>query len=550
MPSSEEGTHGLLEERVLMLLPEGRDAWSMPRVLERINVAYKMCATQAELCAEIGKGAGALLIEEEALSSATKQCLVGALSGGAPPAWSELPIIVLLRPGPETQTARDALLLPGDVTLVERPVRVNTLVAIIRSALRSRRRQYLVRDQLQALEEAKTRYHTLFVSIDEGFCIIEMLYDETGKPLDYRFLETSPSFEKQTGLRHVEGKTIRELAPGQEEYWFEIYGRIIETGEPLRFERPAQKQDRWFDVYAFRFGPPENRQVAILCNDITDRKRTESELRQAKDELEVRVQERTEELTRALQSLRSETEERLRGAEELRAKEQQLMQQSRMAAMGEMIGYIAHQWRQPLNALALIVQETYTLYKMGQLHDEVFNTSTAQAMRVIRQMSHTIDDFTSFFKPDKQKVPFSVQDILAKTIKLVDASFRHANVAVSVIPQDDTAVEGFPNEFSQVLLNLLMNAKDALLERNVREPAIAIRIFRENGKAVTTITDNAGGIPEDLMERIFDPYFTTKGPDKGTGIGLYMAKAIIEKHMGGRLSVRNVGGGAEFRIEV
>jgi len=307
-----EGTYGELDERVLMLLAESRDAGSMPQVLEKINVAYIMCATPEQLCAEIGKGAGALLIEEETLSSRMKECLVGALNGQPP--WSELPIIVLLRSGPETQTGRDALLLPGDVTLVERPVRVNTLVAIIRSALRSRRRQYLVRDQLRALDEAKTRYRTLFDSIDEGFSIIEVIFNENGKPVDYRFLEINPSFEKQTGLVNAQGNRMRELAPKHEEHWFELYGRIALTGEPLRFQRQAEQLHRWYDVYAFRFGRPEDLQVAILFNDITNSKRAESELHQAKDELEVRVRERTEELTRALQSLRSETEERLRGA--------------------------------------------------------------------------------------------------------------------------------------------------------------------------------------------------------------------------------------------
>lgn len=548
MSASAEGTYGYLDERVLLLLPESRDAGSMPPVLERINVAYIMCSTPEELCVEIGKGAGALLIEEETLSPRMKERLVDALSGQPP--WSELPVIVLLRPGPETQAGRDALLLPADVTIVERPVRVNTLVAIIRSALRSRRRQYLVRDQLQALDEAKTRYRTLFDSIDEGFCIIEMIVDENGKPVDYRFVETNPSFEKQTGLGDVEGKTIRELAPGYEEHWFEIYGRIALTGEPLRFQRRDEQLHRWYDVYAFGFGRPQDRQVAVLFNDISDRKQAESELRQAKDELEVRVRERTEELTRALQKLRGETEERLRGVEELRAKEQLLMQQSRMAAMGEMIGFIGHQWRQPLNALALIVQEVSMRLKTGNFDQESVDASTAEAMRVIRQMSQTIDDFSSFFKADKRKVPFVVKEILSNTIKLIEASFRHYQVAIEIFPRDDVIVEGYPNEYSQVLLNILMNARDALLERKVEQPRIVIRIFTEHEKAVTTIADNAGGIPDETIERIFDPYFTTKGPDKGTGVGLYMAKIIIEKHMGGRLSVRNVEAGAEFRIEV
>ena len=153
--TSSEGTYGGTDERVLVLLPESRDAESIPRVLEVIGVASMMCATQEELCAEIQRGAGALMIEEEALSPRVGSCLHATLE--RQPSWSELPVIILSSRGPETQVARDALQLPGDVTLVERPVRVNTLVSRVRSALRSRRRQYLVRDQLQALEQSGTR---------------------------------------------------------------------------------------------------------------------------------------------------------------------------------------------------------------------------------------------------------------------------------------------------------------------------------------------------------------------------------------------------------
>jgi C4-dicarboxylate-specific signal transduction histidine kinase len=111
-------------------------------------------------------------------------------------------------------------------------------------------------------------------------------------------------------------------------------------------------------------------------------------------------------------------------------------------------------------------------------------------------------------------------------------------------------VNGYPNEYAQILLNILMNARDALVERNVDDPRISRHAFSEEGKTVVTITDNAGGIAEEIMDRIFDPSFTSRGPDKGTGIGLYMSKTIIEKNMGGSLTARNTGKGADFRIEV
>jgi PAS domain S-box-containing protein len=136
--------------------------------------------------------------------------------------------------------------------------------------------------ELRASEE---RYRSLFESIDEGFCIVEVIFDGNEKPVDYLFVEVSPSFEKQTGLKDAKGKRIRELVPLHEDHWFEVYGRIAETGEPARFENIAEQLGRWYDVYAFRFGAAENRQVAVLFNDVTERKRTEEALRKSEERL-------------------------------------------------------------------------------------------------------------------------------------------------------------------------------------------------------------------------------------------------------------------------
>ena len=165
-------------------------------------------------------------------------------------------------------------------------------------------------------------------------------------------------------------------------------------------------------------------------------------------------------------------------------------------------------------------------------------------------MSHTIEDFRDFFKPDKEMCPFSVNNAIKQSVALIDANFKAQSIGLEVDSSSDPVINGYANEFSQAILNILVNARDVIQERSVANGLVRIQSRMEDGNAVVIVSDNGGGIPEDIMEKIFDPYFTTKGPDKGTGIGLYMAKTIIERNMGGRLTASNDHSGAMFRIEV
>ncbi len=288
------------------------------------------------------------------------------------------------------------------------------------------------------------------------------------------------------------------------------------------------------------------------------------DMEQSKQELEQRVATRTadleqsrkklelqhEELERTYFELEEETAQRLRALEELSEKERLLLQQSRLAALGEMISNIAHQWRQPLNELGLIVQELPMMYDRGNFSREYLKSSVAKFMKVLTHTSKTIDDFRNFFSPDKETVPFVLQEVVEKTLGLIQESFKSLQINITVEGNGRPVIFGHPNEFSQVLLNILFNARDAFLDRKVaKDREVAIKVFKDGGRAVLTISDNAGGISEVIMEKIFDPYFTTRGPEQGTGIGLYMSKIIIEKNIPGRLSVRNTERGAEFRIE-
>jgi signal transduction histidine kinase len=255
-------------------------------------------------------------------------------------------------------------------------------------------------------------------------------------------------------------------------------------------------------------------------------------------------QELLEELNRSL-------EKRVRqSVDELRQKDLMLIQQSRQAAMGEMINNIAHQWRQPLNNIGLIVQNLQSQYDAGEMNTAQMALHVNNAMDVITYMSRTIDDFRNFFRQDKERHAFVVNLMMSRSLDFLMPSLKSSGINVEYREEPDIIAEGYPSEYMQVLLNILNNARDVLLERKVKNPQIIINIFREKQRAVVTIRDNAGGIPDDILPKVFDPYFTTKEQGKGTGIGLYMSKTIIEKNIEGSLTARNVDGGVEFRIEI
>ncbi len=174
----------------------------------------------------------------------------------------------------DDEDSRVAGLEAGADDYLVKPFSARELLARVRTTLEMTRGRHETEEQLRA---SKERYRTLFESIDEGFCVCEMLFDENGKPVDYRFLEVNPVFEKMTGLEQAAGRTAGELVPNLEEKWFEIYGRVVLTGEPVRFENGSEVMNRWFDVSAFRVGQPENRKFAILFKDITERKNLEKE---------------------------------------------------------------------------------------------------------------------------------------------------------------------------------------------------------------------------------------------------------------------------------
>jgi len=234
--------------------------------------------------------------------------------------------------------------------------------------------------------------------------------------------------------------------------------------------------------------------------------------------------------SKEIEILNSSLEEKIRKAiEENRKKDQIMFQQSKLASMGEMMGAIAHQWRQPLNVLAINIQMLEDMEENGEINTNFIENFVEKNMKTIQFMSQTIDDFKDFFEPTKQKETFKLEDSITEVLKLIEKQLQNYNISIN-ISSDNSEIESYKSEFKQVILNLLNNSKEAFIENNIQNPQIDIEIKER----VITFSDNAGGIPKEIQNRVFEPYFTTK--DNGTGIGLYMSKIIIEEHLNGKIS--------------
>ncbi len=261
----------------------------------------------------------------------------------------------------------------------------------------------------------------------------------------------------------------------------------------------------------------------------------------SKKEIEQKVEDRTKELNDLNENLEKIVQEKTQ--ENIKQLET-MQEQSKMASMGEMIGAIAHQWRQPLNEIGIAIQNLKYDYEDGLVDEAFLDEFIQKNKELIKFMSTTIDDFRNFYRVDKTKELFDVRDAIEKTLSLQMAQLVNNNISI-YISGESFEIEGFRNEFLQVLLNIINNAKDALLERKIEDAKIMIEL----GDKTLSIRDNAGGIPDEILGRIFEPYFTTKEQGKGTGMGLYMSKMIIEENMDAKLSVRNSEGGVEFRMD-
>ncbi|RRS30290.1 MAG: histidine kinase [Epsilonproteobacteria bacterium (ex Lamellibrachia satsuma)] len=255
-----------------------------------------------------------------------------------------------------------------------------------------------------------------------------------------------------------------------------------------------------------------------------------------------------DELLYTIEALKQKDLALVSSLKQLKEKEEFLFQKAKMADMGEMIGNIAHQWRQPLAINNTIISILKEKSQREILEDSELMSKLGEMENNIQYMSKTIDDFMRFYHPEKKKTNFSVSDVVEHALTIMRPILNKAGIEIHFQTCDPSYVSGYMNEYTQVVVSILTNAKDILIHRKIKDPSINMLLSQTQDSVILAINDNGGGIKKENIHRIFDPYFTTKHKSMGTGLGLYISKMIIEKNMGGILKAENTQKGAVFSI--
>jgi len=269
--------------------------------------------------------------------------------------------------------------------------------------------------------------------------------------------------------------------------------------------------------------------VLGVARDVTTMWKAHEEIKELNKSLEFKIEEETAKRVQAEQAMFSRT---------------------KMILMGEVMGMVAHHWRQPLNALGITIQDMPYAFKAGEINEQYLKDAVESSMRHINMMSKTIDDFRNFFSPSQSKHNFCIEEAITSILNITGPSLKEYGIDVHLKLDTKHTIDSYESEFKQALLNLISNSKDAIIERGGELKLINITVEDRDGGLVIAIEDSGGGIPINIMDRIFEPYFSTKEQGKGTGIGLYMVRQLVERHIGGTITVSNGKMGARFEIRL
>ncbi|MDY0116696.1 MAG: chemotaxis protein CheB [Sulfurimonadaceae bacterium] len=387
-------------------------------------------------------------------------------------------------------------------------------------------------DALKIVSEAKEVQQVLLNMVFDGITNGIVVYKAIDDGADFEIVDINTGSEKMDGLsrKDVIGKRIKDVFPNVVKTdMLDALARVYKTGIPKDiplFFYGDKRMCVWRKNYIFKLPTGE---VIAIYEDMTAYKNAEIALEKLNENLEEKIE---EELAKN------------------REKDLVIIKQSRFAAMGEMASNIAHQWRQPLNLLAITIQAAEVAYKHKKMDKEYIDTMVSDSMRMINRLSHTIDDFRNYFTANSAKENIEIAKSVHNTIMLLQDGFTSYNVAIEVDMSDDICIFGYKHEFEQAILSIINNAKEAIVANDIENGKISIKVQHVEDKIHISIENNGPKIDTEILGKIFDPYFTTKFKTQGTGLGLYMAKITIEQDMGGTLVVSNTSEGVCFDVEL
>lgn len=480
--------------RILLTeLPDGQlDAGPGP--LERALVALGHAPLRARHGSDIALAAIDASCDTAAEATLVQQIHVLGADG--------TPVIVLA-PAGAPLGFHEAAYGAGAVDVLVSPLMPAALKAKVDYFLTAQQTSAGHRRREEALRASEERYHTLFDSVDDGVCVIEMLFDDDGFACDYRFLETNPAFVKHTGLDNAIGKTVRELVPGHEAHWFDIYGKVATTGQPARFVDEARAMERWYDVYATRVGGEGSVRVALLFTDITERVQADAELRRLADDLAAADRRKS-----------------------------------------EFLATLAHELRNPLAPIRSGLQVLRISGGDAQASARVHDIMERQLTHLVALVDDLLDVARiTHGQIELKRVDIDLAEVIAGAVEtsrvLIDAEQHRLTVA---LPDQPLPLFADPTRLRQVISNLLNNAA----KYTPRGGNIVLGARREGDAVVITVADDGIGIAPAAIGDVFG-MFNQVGRDRhrargGLGIGLSLVRSLAELH-GGKVSAASPGAG-------
>lgn len=386
-----------------------------------------------------------------------------------------------------------------------------------------------VRNRIQ-IEENESKYQTLFNSVDQGFCILEMIFDKNNDPVDYRFMETNRVFEQQTGLIDAAGKTVRELVPNIEKHWPQIYGRVSLTGESTKFIEGSEAMGRWFEVFAFPVGRKPSK-VALLFTDITQRKQEENVRRKIMAELEDRVVERTKDLNTVNEALQKSNED--------------LLQFAHVAS---------HDLKEPVRKIQtfadLLKKDPLTSFSPRAI---TYLDKIQHASQRMVSMIEGVLRYSSLDSYGQNKEVIQLYDVLKAIETDFEVLIRNKKATLKY-ERSFPKFEGAPILVFQLFFNLINNALKFSRPGVPPEIHIAGRTESINKKEYATIIirDNGVGFDPAYAERIFTTFTRLHSKDdyEGTGLGLSLCKKIVHRHSGSIRAEGELNRGAKFIVQL